>query len=193
LHCNFIIKRCSSITTKLPQDKFCRINDLWYVFLDRRTCTKRELLSLLGHLNYATRVIIHNRSLIRLLPLKHIKSTLHCNFIIKRCSSITKKSSKNQANVKHVSYNNYSAKFNKLPHIVNHKSLVMIYSQDIHECKNRIFFISMIIVVFVFSESFFIFYKFMMMPMIICGRNYSIYVILHLATSNKFGLAQLSA
>jgi hypothetical protein len=44
-----------------------------------------------------------------------------------------------------------------------------------------------------FSESFFIFYKFLMMPMIIFGRNYSIYVILHLATSNKFGLAQVSA
>ena len=35
-----------------------------------------------------------------------------------------------------------------------------------------------------FSESFFIFYEFMMMPMIIFGRYYSIYVILHLATAN---------
>ena len=36
----------------------------------------------------------------------------------------------------------------------------------------------------IFSQSFFIFYEFMMMPMIIFGRYYSIYVILHLATAN---------
>jgi hypothetical protein len=35
-----------------------------------------------------------------------------------------------------------------------------------------------------FSQLFFIFYEFMMMPMIIFGRYYSIYVILHLATAN---------
>ena len=33
-------------------------------------------------------------------------------------------------------------------------------------------------------QSFFIFYEFMMMSMIIFGRYYSIYVILHLATAN---------
>ena len=35
-----------------------------------------------------------------------------------------------------------------------------------------------------FSQSFFIFYEFMMLPMIIFGRYYSVYVILHLATAN---------
>ena len=35
-----------------------------------------------------------------------------------------------------------------------------------------------------FSQSFFIFCEFMMMPMIIFGRYYSIYVILHLAIAN---------
>jgi hypothetical protein len=35
-----------------------------------------------------------------------------------------------------------------------------------------------------FSQSFFIFYEFIMMPMIIFGRYYSIYVILHPATAN---------
>ena len=35
-----------------------------------------------------------------------------------------------------------------------------------------------------FSQSFFIFYEFMMMPMIIFDRYYSIYVILLLATAN---------
>jgi hypothetical protein len=37
---------------------------------------------------------------------------------------------------------------------------------------------------FRFSQSFFIFYEYMMMSMIIFGRYYSIYVILHLATAN---------
>jgi hypothetical protein len=35
-----------------------------------------------------------------------------------------------------------------------------------------------------FFQSFFIFYEFMMMPMILFGRYYSIYVILHLGTAN---------
>ena len=35
-----------------------------------------------------------------------------------------------------------------------------------------------------FLNRFFIFYELMMMPMIIFGRYYSIYVILHLATAN---------
>ena len=50
-----IILDSENMTEKLPQDKLCRIKDLLYVFLDRRTFTRRELLSLFGHLNYATR------------------------------------------------------------------------------------------------------------------------------------------
>ena len=56
-----VILDSENMIAKLPQDKLCRIKDLLYVLLDRRTCTKRDLLSLLGHLNYATRVIIHGR------------------------------------------------------------------------------------------------------------------------------------
>jgi hypothetical protein len=57
---------------KLPQYNLCRIKDLLYVFHDRRTCTKRELLSVLGHLNYTTREIIHGRSFVSyLLRLAH--------------------------------------------------------------------------------------------------------------------------
>jgi len=47
-----IILDSENMIAKLPQDKLCRIKDLLYVFLDRRTCIKRELLSLLGHFNY---------------------------------------------------------------------------------------------------------------------------------------------
>ena len=63
---------------KLPQYHLCRIKDLLYVFLYQRTCTKSELLSLLGHLNYATRVIIHGRSFVSyLLTLAHSVKELH--------------------------------------------------------------------------------------------------------------------
>jgi hypothetical protein len=71
--------------TILPHDKLCCIKDLLYVFLDRRTCTKRELLSLLGHLNYANRVIIHGRSFVfYLLTLAHSVKELHYHVTLNR-------------------------------------------------------------------------------------------------------------
>ena len=73
------------MTEKLPQYHLCRIKDLLYVFLYQRTCTKRELLSLLGHLNYATRVIIHGRSFVSyLLTLAHLVKELHYHVILNR-------------------------------------------------------------------------------------------------------------
>ena len=70
---------------KLPQYHLCRIKDLVYVFLDQRTCTKRELLSLLGHLNYATREIIHSRSFVSyLLTLAHSVKELHYHVTLNR-------------------------------------------------------------------------------------------------------------
>ena len=70
---------------KLPQYKLCRIKDSLYVFLDRRTCTKRELLSLLGHLNYAIMVIMHGRSFVSyLLTLAHSVKELHYHVTLNR-------------------------------------------------------------------------------------------------------------
>jgi hypothetical protein len=48
--------------TRLPLDKLARISGLLAEFGDRRTCTKRELLGLLGHLVFASRVIIPGRT-----------------------------------------------------------------------------------------------------------------------------------
>ena len=80
-----IILDSENMIAKLPKDKLCRINDLLYVSLDRRTCTKRELLSLLGHLNYATKVIIHGRSLVSyLLTLTHSVKELHYHVTLHR-------------------------------------------------------------------------------------------------------------
>ena len=75
-----IILDSENMRVKLPQYNLCRIKDLLYVFHDRRTCTKRELLSVLGHLNYTTREIIHGRSFVSyLLRLAHsVRVTLPC-------------------------------------------------------------------------------------------------------------------
>ena len=78
-----IILDSENMIAKLSQDKLCRIKDLLYVFLDRRPCTKRELLSLLGHSNYATRVIIHGRSFVSYpLTLAHSVKELHYHVIL---------------------------------------------------------------------------------------------------------------
>ena len=64
---------------RLPQNKLERLRVLLDEFIARRTCTKRELLSLLGHLNFACRVIVPGRTFIsRLIELsKGIKHLSH--------------------------------------------------------------------------------------------------------------------
>lgn len=64
---------------KLPEDKLFRIKEILYSFLNRRTCTKREMLSLLGHLNFACKVIVPGRSFVSyLLTLAHsVKELYH--------------------------------------------------------------------------------------------------------------------
>ncbi|VDI21925.1 Hypothetical predicted protein [Mytilus galloprovincialis] len=53
--------------TRLPLDKTSRISEFIKKFLNRQSCTKRELLQLLGHLNFAMRVIIPGRSFVSYL------------------------------------------------------------------------------------------------------------------------------
>lgn len=53
--------------TILPENKIVRITSIISSFIDKKRCTKRELLSLLGHLNFAARVIIPGRSFISYL------------------------------------------------------------------------------------------------------------------------------
>ncbi|XP_070539681.1 uncharacterized protein [Ptychodera flava] len=63
---------------RLPHDKLSRIAALIQSFLSRTTCTKRELLSLLGHLNFACRVIIPGRTFIsRLIEISKGARKLH--------------------------------------------------------------------------------------------------------------------
>ena len=63
---------------RLPPDKLARITDLLQRFMQRRTCTKREALSLLGHLSYAGRVIVPGRTFIsRLIEASKSVQALH--------------------------------------------------------------------------------------------------------------------
>ena len=52
---------------RLPEDKLHRITELVHQFINRKSCTKRDMLSLLGHLNFACRVIIPGRSFVSYL------------------------------------------------------------------------------------------------------------------------------
>ena len=52
---------------RLPTEKVSRITEFIEEFLKRKSCTKRELLSLLGHLNYACKVIYPVRAFVSYL------------------------------------------------------------------------------------------------------------------------------
>lgn len=52
---------------RLPEEKVNHISKLLDTFMVKKSCTKRELLQLLGHLNFATRVIIPGRTFVSYL------------------------------------------------------------------------------------------------------------------------------
>lgn len=63
---------------RLPQNKIERILDFLTLFVGRQHCTKRELLQLLGHLNFASRVILPGRSFVsHLIQLSTTVKELH--------------------------------------------------------------------------------------------------------------------
>ena len=57
----------SAMEARLPLEKVTRICNILVTFQHRSSCTKRELLSLLGHLNFACRVIRPGRSFVSYL------------------------------------------------------------------------------------------------------------------------------
>ena len=62
-----IILDSEKMEARLPQDKLVRICEMLVNFKTKKSCTKKELLSLLGHLNFACRVIHPGRSFISYL------------------------------------------------------------------------------------------------------------------------------
>ena len=67
-----------SIELRLPQDKLQRLCSMVDEWAQRRSCTKRELLSLIGHLQHATRIVKPGRSfLCRMIDLASSEAELH--------------------------------------------------------------------------------------------------------------------
>ena len=62
-----IILDTNKMEARLPIEKVQRISEILQSFQNRKSCTKRELLSLLGHLNFACRVIKPGRSFVSFL------------------------------------------------------------------------------------------------------------------------------
>ena len=62
-----IILDTSNMRALLPDEKKTRICAILDLFAKKKSCTKRELLSLLGHLNFASRVIHPGRSFVSYL------------------------------------------------------------------------------------------------------------------------------
>lgn len=62
-----IILDSNLMQARLPMDKVLRIREMLDSFYVKKSCTKRELLQLLGHLNFASRVIIPGRSFVSYL------------------------------------------------------------------------------------------------------------------------------
>lgn len=62
-----VILDTTKMEARLPQDKVERIIEFIKTFLHRRSARKRELLQLLGHFNFAARVIIPGRSFVSYL------------------------------------------------------------------------------------------------------------------------------
>ena len=73
----------------LPRDKEERIIEMLNQYTEKRSVSKRDLLSLLGHLNYASRIIISGRSFVSyLLSLAHsVKELYHHVKLNKECRS----------------------------------------------------------------------------------------------------------
>ena len=57
-----VILESVKIEARLPADKILRIKTFIQELLSKRSCTKKELLQFLGHMYFASRVILAGRS-----------------------------------------------------------------------------------------------------------------------------------
>lgn len=62
-----IILDFGKMEARLPEEKVNRISKLLDTCMVKKSCTKRELLQLLGHLNFVTRVIVPGRTFVSYL------------------------------------------------------------------------------------------------------------------------------
>lgn len=84
-----IILDSVNMLAKLPEDKLKRITDFITFILNKRSCTRKELEQLLGHLNFATRVILPGRSFVSYLYklMSSVKESYHYVHLNKECRS----------------------------------------------------------------------------------------------------------
>jgi hypothetical protein len=76
-----IVLDTQRMEARLPDNKLDRLREKLDAFLNKKSCTKRELLSLLGHLNFASRVVFPGRSFIsRIIELT--KSVQHLDHYV---------------------------------------------------------------------------------------------------------------
>lgn len=73
-----ILVDSNKMELRLPTDKLSRLKDMIEQWRSRRTCTKRELLSLLGSLHHACQVVKPGRSFLRrIIELSKVATQLH--------------------------------------------------------------------------------------------------------------------
>ena len=73
-----VILDSANMEARLPVDKVKRIQDTLALYVKRKTCTKREILSLLGHMNFASRVVRPGRAFVsHLIALSTTVTELH--------------------------------------------------------------------------------------------------------------------
>ncbi|XP_056009466.1 uncharacterized protein LOC130051521 [Ostrea edulis] len=72
---------------RLPPEKISRIISFLDEFLQKKSCTKRELLQILGHLSFASRVIVPGRSFVsQLITLSTSVKQLHFHVTLNKGS-----------------------------------------------------------------------------------------------------------
>lgn len=74
---------------RLPLDKVKRITEYIRLILSKRSCTRKELEQLLGHLNFASRVILPGRAFVTYLYklMSSVKEGYHYVHLNKECKS----------------------------------------------------------------------------------------------------------
>ncbi|XP_049331184.1 uncharacterized protein LOC125799168 [Astyanax mexicanus] len=76
-----ILLDSAKFQASLPRDKQTRISQVLSEFLQQPRCTKQQLLSLLGHLNFAMRIIPQGRAFISHLLLLASSATSYFQFV----------------------------------------------------------------------------------------------------------------
>lgn len=73
-----ILLDTEKLELRLPEDKLGRLKIIIHEWRQRKSCTKRELLSLLGHLHHACQVVRPGRSFLRrMITLSKVAKKLH--------------------------------------------------------------------------------------------------------------------